>query len=129
VFSDKTRLKQVLINLLSNAIKYNTKHGTVTVYCQPIKTDRIRISVVDTGIGLSSEQLKEIFQPFNRLGREKSQEEGSGIGLAFTKKIIEAMHAEIGVNSAVGLGSTFWIELPVNRLTAPVSNDFVGEPS
>lgn len=116
VFSDKTRLKQVLINLLSNAIKYNTEQGTVTLSCQLTKNDRIRIYVIDTGIGLSSEQLEKLFQPFNRLGRENLQEEGTGIGLAFTKKIIEAMRADIGVASAVGLGSTFWIELPLTNI-------------
>ena len=114
VFSDETRLKQVLINLLSNAIKYNHKNGTVTLDCQLTDVGRIRVFVIDTGIGLSSEQLKLIFQPFNRLGREKSKEEGTGIGLALTKKIVETIRAEIGVVSRLNIGSTFWIELPVH---------------
>ena len=114
VFSDETRLKQVLINLLSNAIKYNHKNGTVTLDCELTDVGRIRVFVIDTGIGLSSEQLKLIFQPFNRLGREKSKEEGTGIGLALTKKIVETIRAEIGVVSRLNIGSTFWIELPVH---------------
>ena len=123
VFSDKTRLKQILINMLSNAIKYNNEHGTVTIDCKFAEDGRVKVSVIDTGAGLSAEQLKVIFQPFNRLGREKFKEEGTGIGLALTKKIAMAMQSEIGVISKVGVGSTFWIEIPTRQFTTPMSSD------
>ncbi|SDP55158.1 Signal transduction histidine kinase [Rhodoferax sp. OV413] len=127
VFSDKTRLKQVLINLLSNAIKYNNKNGSVTLDYELTEVGRIRLFVIDTGIGLSAEQLKFIFQPFNRLGREKIKEEGTGIGLSLTKKIVEAMQAEIGVASKLDIGSTFWIELPVHKSTSSKNINSIGD--
>ncbi|MDC8756104.1 response regulator [Janthinobacterium fluminis] len=110
VLADRTRLKQVLVNLLSNGIKYNREHGTVTLACRAASPGRVRICVSDTGAGLSQEQLDAIFQSFNRLGREGSNEEGTGLGLALSKRLVEAMHAEIGVASTVGVGSTFWVE-------------------
>ncbi|AKU21078.1 response regulator [Massilia sp. NR 4-1] len=109
--ADRTRLKQVLLNLLSNAIKYNREHGSVFVECTPRAKDRLRIAVSDTGPGLSEEQLGAIFQPFNRLGRADNAEEGTGLGLALSKRVVEAMQAQMGVDSTVGAGSTFWIEL------------------
>ncbi|MFM9433779.1 signal transduction histidine kinase [Janthinobacterium sp. CG_23.3] len=111
VLADRTRLKQVLVNLLSNGIKYNREHGSVTLECQPARPGRVRICVRDTGAGLSQEQLDAVFQSFNRLGREGSNEEGTGLGLALSKRLAEAMQAEIGVTSTVGVGSTFWVEL------------------
>jgi len=108
---DRTRLKQVLINLLSNAIKYNNERGTVAVDCTESTPGRIRISVTDTGPGLPPEKLAQLFQPFNRLGKEGSAEEGSGIGLVVSKRLVELMEGVIGVESAVGVGSVFWIEL------------------
>ena len=108
---DRTRFKQVLINLLSNAIKYNRTDGTVVVACATIAPERIRISVTDTGVGLSAEKLAQLFQPFNRLGQEAGAEEGTGIGLVVTKRLVELMGGEIGVESAIGVGSVFWIEL------------------
>jgi CheY-like chemotaxis protein len=111
VNADRTRVKQVLINLLSNAIKYNRAGGAVEVTCSANTVERIRISVQDTGEGLSPEKLAQLFQPFNRLGQEASAEEGTGIGLVVSKRLVELMGGEIGAESTVGVGSMFWIEL------------------
>jgi PAS domain S-box-containing protein len=108
---DRTRFKQVLINLLSNAVKYNRTDGTVVVAYATIAPERIRISVTDTGVGLSAEKLAQLFQSFNRLGQEAGAEEGTGIGLVVTKRLVELMGGEIGVESTIGVGSVFWIEL------------------
>jgi PAS domain S-box-containing protein len=117
VKADRTRVKQILINLLSNAIKYNRVSGTVVVNYSASTADRIRISITDTGEGLSVENLSQLFQPFNRLGRETGTEEGTGIGLVVSKRLVELMGGAIGAESTVGNGSVFWIEL--NRTVAP----------
>ncbi len=111
VKADRTRIKQVLINLLFNAIKYNTPGGSVVVELLPAPPDALRISVRDTGAGLTPEQLAQLFQPFNRLGKEAGAEEGTGIGLVVTKRLVELMGGVIGVDSSVGIGSVFWVEL------------------
>jgi CheY-like chemotaxis protein len=111
VHADRTRLKQVLINLLSNAIKYNSKQGMVEIKCFEKTPGRIRVSIRDTGAGLSPEQLAQLFQPFNRLGQEVGGEEGTGIGLVVAKRLVELMGGVIGVESTVGVGSVFWFEL------------------
>jgi signal transduction histidine kinase/ActR/RegA family two-component response regulator len=111
VAADRTRLKQVLLNLLSNAVKYNREGGTVTVACAFCGSERLRLSVADTGMGLRPEQVAALFQPFNRLGQENGTQEGTGIGLVFTKRLVELMKGEIGAASTPGAGSTFWIEL------------------
>ncbi|MGK5034965.1 ATP-binding protein [Janthinobacterium sp. LB3P118] len=113
VLADRTRLKQILLNLLSNALKYNREQGQVAIDCAPQAGGRVRVSVRDTGVGLDAEQLALLFQPFNRLGQEGGTEEGSGIGLVVTKRLVELMDGSIGVTSAPGEGSTFWIELRV----------------
>ncbi len=109
--ADRTRLKQVLINLLSNAIKYNRSGGTVVVDCDRNIAGRLRIGVRDTGAGLSPELLAQLFQAFNRLGKEATGEEGTGIGLVVSKRLVELMEGSIGAQSTVGTGSVFWIEL------------------
>ena len=114
VVADRTRVKQVLINLLSNAIKYNRQLGTIGVECTALRPDRLRVSVRDTGNGLAPEQVSQLFQPFNRLGQESGMQQGTGIGLVVTKRLVELMGGTIGVESSVGVGSLFWFEL---RLT------------
>jgi PAS domain S-box-containing protein len=111
VRADRIRMKQVLINLLSNAIKYNCDQGTVEVKCSEGAPGRVRISVMDTGAGMAPDKLAQLFQSFNRLGREGSAEEGTGIGLVVTKRLVELMGGVIGVESTVGVGTTFWVEL------------------
>jgi len=111
VKADRTRIKQVLINLLFNAIKYNKPGGAVALECVPGDAGSIRISVRDSGAGLTRAQLAQLFQPFNRLGKAGGTEEGTGIGLVVTKRLVELMGGAIGVESEVGVGSVFWIEL------------------
>jgi PAS domain S-box-containing protein len=111
VKADRTRLKQVVVNLLSNAIKYNRTGGVVNVTCGLQTSKDIRISFQDTGEGLSAEKLAQLFQPFNRLGQEAGPEEGTGIGLVVSKRLVELMGGEIGAQSTVGVGSVFWIAL------------------
>ena len=116
ILADRTRAKQVVINLLSNAIKYNTKGGSVVVECMPGKCgtqsqDSIRISVRDTGAGLTADQIENLFQPFNRLGQKTDVIEGTGIGLVVCKRLVELMGGDIGVDSTPGQGSVFWVEL------------------
>ena len=130
VQADRTRLKQALINLLSNAMKYNKVNGTVEVSYILSAPERIRICVKDSGQGLSPEKLTQLFQPFNRLGKESSDEEGTGIGLVVSKQLVELMGGIIGVESVVGEGSTFWIELNLtteeqldNKSTKPKAID------
>jgi signal transduction histidine kinase/ActR/RegA family two-component response regulator len=112
VMADRTRLKQVLLNLLSNAIKYNRDMGAVVVSCDAIDSQQIRFAVQDTGAGLDQEQLAALFQPFNRLGQEAGEQEGTGIGLVVTKRLVELMAGAIEVTSTKGIGSIFSIELP-----------------
>ena len=111
VLADRTRLKQVILNLCSNAIKYNREMGAMVVDCAALGPDRVRMTVQDTGPGLRPDQLDGLFQSFNRLGQEGGAEEGSGIGLVVTKRLVELMGGAIGVTSAVGTGSVFWVEL------------------
>jgi signal transduction histidine kinase/ActR/RegA family two-component response regulator len=123
VAADRTRLKQVLLNLLSNAVKYNREGGTVVLECAAAGPDRLRLAVRDTGMGLRPDQVAALFQPFNRLGQENGVQEGTGIGLVFTRRLVELMKGEIGVSSTPGVGSVFWIELAVagreNKAPAP----------
>ena len=121
VYADRTRVKQILINLLSNAIKYNRPQGFVEVKCTLASPELIRIAVNDNGDGLPSEKLAKLFQPFNRLGQENGTEEGTGIGLVVTKKLVELMGGTVGVESTVGVGSTFWVELIRDHTPQPAS--------
>jgi CheY-like chemotaxis protein len=114
IHADRIRVKQVLINLLSNAIKYNRDDGEVIVQCVLSSEHLVRVSIEDTGTGMTPEQLTQLFQPFNRLGREGSAVEGTGIGLVVTKQLVELMGGTIGVESSVGVGSVFWVNFPVS---------------
>ena len=118
VTADRVRIKQVLINLLSNAIKYNRLEGRVSVRCVEKPGGRIRISVEDTGNGLTAEKIAQLFQPFNRLGQEASPEQGTGIGLVMTKRLVELMGGSMGVDSTVGQGSVFWLEMGLTAAPA-----------
>ncbi|HJV28108.1 MAG TPA: response regulator [Aromatoleum sp.] len=113
VMVDATRFRQVMLNLLSNAIKYNRPEGEVRLTAET-RDGRLRVSVSDTGHGIPVERMPELFQPFNRLGFASSGIEGTGIGLVITKRLVESMGGEIGVDSDVGIGSTFWTEFPVD---------------
>ena len=118
VRADRIRLKQVLVNLLSNGIKYNRDGGQVSVSVTPGETGFWRISVRDTGRGIPAERMNELFQPFNRLGAEGGTIEGTGIGLVITRRLVEMMDGRVGVESRLGEGSTFWIELPKQATAA-----------
>ncbi len=115
VLADQTRLKQVFLNLVSNAVKYNRVEGKVTLSCQTISNDRICISVSDTGQGIPAEKQNQLFQPFNRLGAQGTEIEGTGIGLTITKHLVELMDGSITVESTLGKGSCFTIELPMTK--------------
>ncbi|MFO1219503.1 MAG: PAS domain-containing protein [Burkholderiaceae bacterium] len=112
VMVDRMRLKQVLLNLLGNAIKYNRRGGHVCVSCRHDER-QVELSVHDTGPGLDAEQQGKLFSAFERLGAERGAVEGTGIGLALSRRLVQAMQGEIGVQSRVGTGSRFWLRLPV----------------
>jgi signal transduction histidine kinase len=112
VMADRQRLKQIFLNLLSNAVKYNYEGGNVMISCEKTSADRWRISVTDTGLGIAPENIGRLFTPFERLFADASNVEGTGLGLALARRLAELMQGEIGVESSVGRGSTFWLELP-----------------
>lgn len=131
--ADYNRFRQVLLNLLSNAIKYNREGGKLTIACRDTSDNMIRVSVSDTGEGISKDHQSRLFEPFNRLGYESGEIEGTGIGLTIAKKLIEGMGGRIGFESEVGKGSTFWVEMPTmddatQKISAPeidlIGNDY-----
>jgi len=109
ISADHTRLKQVLLNFLSNAVKYNRSNGSITLSVDTDKADFLCLSVTDTGFGLSSDQQQQLFKPFERIGAESSNIQGTGIGLVISKQLIELMGGNIGLESKPNAGSTFWI--------------------
>ncbi len=113
VHADRQRLKQVLLNLLSNAMKFNRESGLVLLRCEQMAGHRLRIEVADTGPGIPEEALKKLFTPFERLDADRSAVGGTGLGLALSQRMIEAMGGTIGVESKVGVGSRFYLELPL----------------
>ncbi len=127
VLADHTKLKQVITNLLSNAIKYNREQGSVEVKCSETTPGRLRISIKDSGAGLSVEKLAQLFQPFNRLGQETGIKGGTGIGLAVSKKLIDVMGGTVGVESTVGAGCEFWIELDREVASQPAATSRLPE--
>ena len=110
---NRQRLNQVLLNLLSNAVKYNRPGGQVTVFCREMPSARLRIAVEDTGAGIAAADFPRLYVPFDRLGAERTDVPGTGLGLALCKNLVEAQGGQIGVESVVGQGSTFWIQLPL----------------
>ena len=114
LLADHIRLHQVLLNLLSNAVKFNKPAGTITLYQGECKSGFLRICIEDTGIGISEKDCLEIFQMFHRINSDPMQpSEGTGIGLAVTKDLVEKMNGEIGFKSELGIGTTFWFDLPL----------------
>ncbi len=118
VLADRRRLNQILLNLLSNAVKYNREHGSVTVSLLKRSSDSLRITVTDTGGGIPADKLALLFTPFQRLGAEATAVEGTGLGLALSRGLAEAMGASIGVESEVDRGTKFWIELALTEEVA-----------
>jgi signal transduction histidine kinase/CheY-like chemotaxis protein len=137
IFTDRQRVKQILLNLLSNAIKYNRQGGTVSISCAEVGGRQLRIQVNDTGPGIHRDQLPLLFIPFERLGAEQTTVEGTGIGLALSHKLAEAMGGTLGAQSVVGRGSTFWVEFPLvegpvdryERLHHPAEDPQPSEPT
>jgi signal transduction histidine kinase/response regulator RpfG family c-di-GMP phosphodiesterase len=125
VQADRQRLKQVLLNLFSNAIKFNRSNGMVVLRCHESENGRLRIEVADTGEGIDPDGLKKIFTPFERLGADKNAVRGTGLGLALSKRMIEAMGGTIGVESTVGVGSRFYFELSLVEQAAEQKVDRV----
>jgi CheY-like chemotaxis protein len=125
VQADAQRLKQVLINLLVNAIKYNREGGEVRLDVRPEGDDRVRIAVADTGFGIDAALLPRLFTPFERLGAERLGIEGTGLGLALSRELVEAMGGTIGVETVPGAGSTFWVDLSSRE---PVAAAPIAEP-
>jgi len=112
VFADRQRLKQILLNLVGNGIKYNREGGTVSIACAEPSAGTLRVQVTDTGPGIAAEHLELLFTPFERLGAERTTIEGTGIGLALSRRLAEVMGGALGVQSTPGRGSTFWVEFP-----------------
>jgi signal transduction histidine kinase len=116
VYADPKRVQQVLLNLLSNAIKYNKDDGTIDIHCEQIDSNEIKVSVKDTGLGIHSDKHTHVFTAFDRLGNEAGNIEGTGIGLFFSKQLIERMNGQVGFESEHDVGSTFWFTLNLSKV-------------
>ncbi|NQV57729.1 MAG: PAS domain S-box protein [Rhodospirillales bacterium] len=114
LWTDKMRFRQVFLNLLSNAVKYNRRGGSVTIRSRPASGHYQRFSVTDTGLGIPKDKQAGLFEPFNRLGRETGEIEGTGIGLTITSQMMALLNGRLGFESEEGTGSTFWVELPLS---------------
>ena len=126
VEADAIKLKQIFLNLFTNAVKYNQQDGSVSIVCTQNDMRLVRIGIQDTGPGISKERIADLFQPFNRLGAEFTEIEGTGIGLVITQKLIALMKGKIEVESILGEGSIFWVELPtVQRVSNKDSNLYI----
>ncbi len=123
VLGDATRVKQILTNLLSNAVKYNAEGGRIHIAGRPLGDDTVEITVTDTGLGMTPQQLAELFQPFNRLGRERSAQQGTGIGLVISQRLAELMGGALRAHSAAGQGSAFVLTLPCSADPDTVRSD------
>jgi protein-histidine pros-kinase len=119
VTADRQRLKQVLLNILANGVKYNRHGGSVSTTCRVVEESRLRIDIGDTGLGIAPDKLDRLFSPFERLGAETTEVEGTGLGLALSKGLVEAMGGAITVASTPGTGSTFSVE--INLSESPLS--------
>lgn len=134
VTADRQRLQQVLLNLLSNAVKYNRENGKVDIFCQRVDGGQIRINVADTGPGISVEHQQRLFTPFERLEADRSGIQGSGLGLALSRRLVEAMGGVLNLRSDLGRSTTFYVELPpaeapMERVQREaVSRNFVTQP-
>jgi len=120
---DATRVKQILINLLSNAVKYNVDGGRIHIASR-LADEAVEITVTDTGLGMTTEQMSDLFQPFNRLGRERSQQEGTGIGLVISQRLAELMGGTLRARSVPGEGSAFILALPAVVGPHPLRTDY-----
>jgi CheY-like chemotaxis protein len=138
VMADLQRFKQVLLNLITNAIKYTPAGGRVVISYRSAARNKVRIAVTDTGPGIAPDKLPRLFTPFERLGAEQTEVEGTGLGLTLSQRLMQAMGGSIGVESTLGQGSTFWIELPYTQspldslsrrktVTLPTAADEQGE--
>jgi len=126
LMGDATRVKQILVNLLSNAVKYNTDSGRIHVATRLAGAQTVELAVTDTGLGMTPEQLAELFQPFNRLGREESAHEGTGIGLVISQRLAELMGGTLQARSTAGEGSSFILALPRALESDTVPSDLDG---
>ncbi|MDZ7704191.1 MAG: PAS domain S-box protein [Trueperaceae bacterium] len=128
VMADHQRLKQVVLNLLSNAIKYNRHGGTVSLTVASTPSGTARVGIHDTGPGISPDKQAQLFEAFERLGVEQSGIEGSGLGLALSKNLVELMGGTVTVDSVVDEGSTFWVTLPLSEAGTPRADEVLTEP-
>lgn len=123
--TDSGRFRQIVLNLLSNAVKYNRPGGSVTIATQLVDDGKVRVSVSDTGVGIPTDRQGQIFEPFNRLGREAGKIEGTGIGLYLTQRLVDWLGATIGFDSEPGIGTIFWVDFPAGQ---PLRSDAKSAP-
>jgi signal transduction histidine kinase len=119
IVADRTRFAQILMNYGSNAIKYNRPGGTVTFIVSHPTPERVRVTVADNGTGIALDKQDKLFQPFQRAGQETGPIEGTGIGLAITRRLADLMHGSVGFRSVPSEGSAFWVEMPIPAQGSP----------